>query len=126
MMIRNVVVRMQRDLPHVSVAKDWHVDTPSMEPYLCVHEHVYTWCQEGWRDIYCHVWPRTVPRTVLAVALLREDARAIISLKAIELVRSLAGHVSYLACPLRCIILFAFYLHCRAIQNIFPRCLCVF
>ena len=96
---------MQRDLLHVSVARYCHVDTPSTETYLCVHEHVYTRCQEDWHDISCHVWPRTLPRTVLAVALLREDVRAIIHLKAIEWVRSLAGHVSYLACPLRCIIL---------------------
>ncbi len=66
------------------VAKGCDVDTPSIEAYLCVHEHVYTWCQEGWHDISCHAWPHTLPRTVLAVALLREDARAIINLKAIE------------------------------------------
>ena len=99
---------MQRDLLHVLVARYCHVDTASMETYLCLHEHVYTWCQEGWHDISCHVWPRTVPRTVLAVALLREDARAVINLKAIEWIRSLAGHVYYLACPLRCVIVLRF------------------
>ena len=75
-----------------------------MEKSVYVYTSMFiSWCQEGWHDIYFHVWPRSVPRTVLAVALLREDARAVIYLKAIE---CLAGHVSYLACPLRCIILF--------------------
>ena len=96
-----------------------------METCLCLHEHVYTWCQEGWHDISCHVWPRTVPRTVLAVALLREDARAIINLKAIEWVRSLAGHVYYLACPLRCIILLRFiYIAVQSKTHVRDVCVC--
>ena len=95
--------------------------------HVSVYMHMcIPWCQEGWHDIYCHVWPRSVPRTVLAVALLREDARAIINLKAIERVRSLAGHVFYLACSVRSIIPFAIYLQCLAIQNTCPRCVRVF
>ena len=120
------LVRLPRYLMHALVA---NIVTWTQPPWK--HVSVYMnmcipWCQEGWHDISCHVCPRTVPRTALVFPLPREDARAIINLKPIEWVRCLAGHVPHLAFPLRRIIPLLNYLHCRATQYTFPRCVRVF